>query len=196
MVREGSNDYELLYMIYQMDEYSLKLFVLKYKKFILKFLHKTHMYSYLVHYVDDILAEGVKLLYQSIYAYRNDGCATFSTFYYSVLHNGLISFLYNKHCGLMINQGSALSLDKMVEDQMFLEDSLRNRNVTLEGAYYLEVDAYERSLRKILRYLHPSERQIIMLRIDGYSYIEIAKKLKIERKKVDNTIRKVRNIKV
>lgn len=193
----NSNDYELLYMIYQMDESSLQVFVKKYRDFIYRHLKRYVWHKNLERYREDIMLDAISLLYQSIYSYRDDQNTQFLTYFYCVLDRCLASFYRRVYRDHLTSHGEYIELDRFVEDtHAYQVDQFRNKDVTLEGVYYLYMANYYEMLNKILIKLQPKEREIVLARIDGYTYEEIAKIVKVDEKKVDNTLQKVRNLKV
>lgn len=194
MDRKHSNDYELLYMIYQMDEVSLQILVMKYRGLIKQRIHSYYWGVNISPCFDDILSDSLELLYASIYAYRDDQSATFFTYFYCVLENNFATIYRNYQRDRIACKGNLIELDYMIEDtNLHHSDHVMNQDITLEGIYYLHLSDYQMKLNRVLRKLRPQERAIVLERIKGYSYEEIAKKFCVDVKKVDNTLSKVRN---
>ena len=192
----SNNDYELLYMIYQKDEHSLRLFVEKYMVLI----HDAIFFYFNVETnnvkSDELLQEGLYLLYGAIYAYRSDRNATFATFFHRILQNRLTN-CYRK---LSTYEGGCvrtmLSLDHMVNEYgVPLLETIPNRDITLEGIHYLYVSSVKAVVKEMCKDMYPLECEIIGMRVAGDSYREIADSLSIDEKKVDNVLRKVRKLK-
>lgn len=188
-----SNDYELLYMIYQMDENSLQCLVDKYLETAQNEIFYFLNMSPFTPKGEELMQECIRILYESVYTYRSDKGTTFSTFYHHVLHNMMINYCRAKYTYEGVCERMMISLDSMlVEDSMCLMDVIPNQDPTLEGISCL----YEESIfcefkRMALRY-KPHEMWILYLRMLGWSYREISMELKIEERTVGYVLGKMR----
>lgn len=189
----NSNDDELLYLIYQMDELSLQQFVDKYAAIISETI--TFYFNFpRKHYLsDDIMADAISLLYDAIYSYRFDMETNFATYFHKILKNMLTNvtraaFTFEGKC-----LRSSVSLDYQVKDAYSpMLDVIPNKDITLEGVHYLDKTQYHETIEKMCESLNARERRILFLRLKGHSYREIAELLHIDKKKVDNTLHKIR----
>lgn len=187
----SSNDYELLYMIYQKDEHSLQELIQKYVILINDAIF--YYFNIETNNIknDELLQEGMYLLYSAIYAFRSDRNATFATFFHRILKNKLTN-CYRKlytYEGMCVRE--MLSLDFTVNHHDLVE-SIANRDITLEGIHYLYIARMREMVREMCKGLRPVECEIVTMRVAGDSYREIAESLHIDEKKVDNVLRKVR----
>lgn len=189
----NSNDYELLYMIYQMDEYSLQILVKKYQK-LLKIAVRYYFRVYNLDVAtEELFYDTMTLLYDAIYAYRMDRQANFSTFFHSILHNKLTNYYRYLHTYEGACLRKMVSLDYIVGDSNIpFVEKVANRDLSLEGIYYLYQENANRIFERLSLGLKPMEMHILRLRLDGGSYREIANMLNIDEKKVDYVLSKVR----
>lgn len=189
----NSNDYELLYMIYQMDEDSLQCLVDKYietaQNEIFYFLNMSPFETK----GEELMQECIRILYESVYTYRIDKGTTFRTFYHHVLHNMMINYCRSKYTYEGICERTMLSLDEMlVEDSMCLLDLIPNQDITLEGIKCIDEEAIRYEFKKMAKTYKPVEMFILYLRLHGWSYNDIAKELKVENRAVGYVLRKMR----
>lgn len=197
MDRNDSNDFELLYGIYQMDEHSLQTLLDKYSVVITNTLRNYFIRSILILHGEELFQEATILLYETIYGYRYDCEASFATYYRNVLHNMLTNFYRSLYTYGSQYVRDIVSLDIKIGpyDSTFL-DFLPNENTSFEGVYFLQQFEMAQLIDKYANRLQDEERNIFFLRIKGYSYKEIAKLLNINKKRVDNTLQKIRKQKV
>lgn len=185
---EEYNDYELLYMIRQKDDYAFAILIKKYEDTILYHIKKYKKKG--VYLTEDYYQLALVKMIKAIQCYREDREASFHHYYNEIIRYAFIdyyraSFAYNKYQDMY-----CLSLDLQVHEEGglytmmdFMNKTDHRENMILELLGYIQ----EREA-----YLKPVERKIIKLRLLGYSYRQIAKIMNINEKKVDNTIRKLR----
>lgn len=192
---QSENDYELLYMIYQMDEVSLHTLFYKYRSQGQAQLQFYFNAAEMTEYGEDYAAEMMILLYEAIYAYRQDRKASFCTFYRCLFHNHMINYrrtfyTYNGRC-----ERNRISLDTTVRDgKTALVQFLVNRDMSLEGVSVLAREQQKEQLKKLFYQLNPIERQVTWLYCKGYSYREIMERLHMDYRQVEYIMVKVRKI--
>lgn len=190
----GENDYELLYLIYQMDEFSLQTLINKYAKIceiiIYSFLPREKNESF----YDEIMAECYIQLYQAVYSFRQDFDANFSTFFQHILKHHLTNFYRKRNTYQGRCQHKQVSLDAFVHDgTVALIDLIPNTDITLEGIYYLYQESANQYLKRMYSSLKAWEISVIELRLTGYTYLDIAKRLGVEVRQVEYVLTKLRN---
>ena len=190
---QSENDYELLYMIYQMDEDSLHTLLYKYRSLGQAQLHFYFGSAEIKEYGEDYMAEMMVMIYRAIYAYRQDRQASFSTFYHRLFHNHVINYrrhfyTYRGRCDRM-----RLSLDATVHDSdTAMVHFLINRDMSLEGVSILIREQQKEKLKKLFHQLKPIERQVIWMYHEGYRYQEIMEQLHMDYRQVEYILTKVR----
>lgn len=192
----SENDYELLYMIYQMDEGSLQRLLDKYYKYSESQIHYYLYHDEIKLFAEECLAETPALILKAIYAYRLDKKTTFSTFYHQLFHHHMINYrrrywTYNGQC-----ERNQLSLDTFVNDNNnTLMNTVVNDDITLEGIYILYQEEYKYVIKQLFVNLRPIEQKVIMMYRDGYSYHDIASALHLNHRQVEYILTKVRKSK-
>lgn len=134
--------------------------------------------DYLISF-DDLYQEALIGLYEACKNYRYDKNTRFSTFVYVVVKRKVQRF-YNQQFKKYINE--SLSIDKF--EQLDHLDSFKTNYVYDNPLSYLKEEEFKNGLNNF----NDLDRQIIKLRLENYSYLEIAEKLKIDKKKVDNRL--------
>lgn len=188
----SENDYELLYMIYQMDELSLQTLVKKYELMcevvIHNFITSAEEYQF-----EELMLGCVEQLYHAIYCFRMDQNTNFATFFKQVLKYYLTNFYRKWHTFRGKCMRHQVSLDAYVRDfDCTLMDMIPNSDLTLEGIYVLNQEGMKHNLKRLYKHLMPWEQEVLELRIKGYSYQEIAKKLDVETRQVEYVLIKLK----
>ena len=153
----------------------------EYKPLVAKIAHKYFLYG---GEIDDLMQEGMIGLYKAINGYDDKKQASFKTF-----------------ANLCITRQiqSAIRTANSKKNVMFL-DILDNSDKNFDVASnkenpeknLIESQNYELILNEINKNLSNKELQILNEYLEGYSYEQIAKKLNVERKSVDNALVRIR----
>lgn len=188
-----SNDYELLYYIHLKDEEALRILIRKYQPLIVYNMIQYFQFTVSAAHLEEIKQESQFCLWQAIYSYRFDKNTMFSTYFRHLL----FSHYHNYQRKLKTDKGRRLqytmSLDRMVcEKGSCLLDLLSNRQFEYEGSTYLRISSLKTIIANQLKYFTVIEKKVFALRIQGYSYDEIAKMLHIDKKRVEYVLSKVR----
>lgn len=190
----NENDYELLYLIYQMDDVSLEALLYKYRTLGQAQLHFYFSPAEISEYGEDYMAEVLMIIYKAIYAYRPDRQASFKTFYYHLFYHHVINYrrhfqTYRGRC-----EKTRLSLDRVIHDSdSALIEILANRDRSLEGISVLVREEQKERLKKFFYQLKPIERQAVWLYHQGYRYQEIMDRLGLEYRQIEYILTKARN---
>ena len=125
---------------------------------------------------DDLFQEGCLALYDSIFSFKEDKGVEFSTYAYVVIRSRISSALRNR----MRSSGREIySLDNFSDLALCVkEDPL---------LYHRQQDL-KRQLDSFTKSLNDEDRQILLLKEEECSYKEIARRLNINIKKVDNRL--------
>lgn len=129
----------------------------------------------------DLLQEGRLAICKAVASFNSSQDASFYTFAYLCIKNAMVDFLRKQNSKKNQLIGQALPLEIINENE--IEDPSLNLETNFDN-----VDKIE----KIMSQLNDTQKQVLLLFIDGYSYEEIAKRLGKKPKDVDNTIQQIR----
>lgn len=164
------NDFELIYLIRDSDEYALNLMYEKYTPFIYKVMKGVNVYS---RYEEEFLQEGYMCLHTAIKTFDMDFNKTFFKYFEVILKRRFYRLIkvYSK-------------IDIPIED---IEESLEEKTTE-----YNHNNIYEIGLSLLTDEL---EKGIyISLYQDGLSYNDTANKYNVSIKKIYNTVQKIKKI--
>ena len=130
----------------------------------------------------DLNQEAIIAFYSSIFTYNPDKHAKFSTFTSTCIENHLINFV-KKEKRLSFANLTKIDIDNVNLEEY--EDDISN-NSDIED----EIDILISNVHNKLNNL---ERQLLIYKLEGKSYKEIANLLEIKPKDVDNTYQKIKN---
>ena len=191
---KDENDNELLYLVSENNEEANKLFfdkydniirmkASKYKKFV-----ESKGFDY-----NDLLQEGRLGLTEAINCFKEQKNVKFYTFANLCINRQITSFLRNitreKH---EILNGS-LSLDSTTNSigRPITDLILDDKNINPENSF-INIEEEQELLNKIEQKLTESEKEVFYLRLEGFTYKEIALLLNITIKAVDGKMSKIK----
>lgn len=136
---------------------------------------------------EDLYQEGLIALYNAYANYKKDSNCKFSTFAYMVVNRSLKRYhyqqmtKYNKEC---------YSLDNV---ELYDHRTLISDNVV--GDHDLKYTTQDKrdKIDKLFMVLNNEDQQIVALRANNNTYKEIAKKLNISYKRVDNRLLRIKD---
>lgn len=188
------NDYELLDLISEKNEDANEIIYKKYEPLVNKIANKFLKYgknSGLE--LNDLKQEGMIGLAKAIDNFQNTKDATFYTYARYCIEKALISHVISsrrlKHSIL----NSAVSLDTTINDSnnsldIFLKDERENPEKILLN------DEYKNDLMKLAnKVLSDYELQVFELKINDFTYKEIADLLDKDPKQIDNAYQRIKN---
>ena len=177
--QEKYNDFELIYLIKEHHDEAYQILQKKYEPIIVN-LSKiiNRIYPNIGLEIEDYIIEGKLALDKAINNFNDKYDNLFYTYAVKYLKCSLLTFVKKNK--------KDYNLNSAVEwiDELKVDWNTSNINK-------LEITE---SIENIFKYLKPIEKQIFILKLKGYSYIQIAGILKIGKKKVDNTLLKIRRI--
>ena len=188
------NDYELLYLIHQKVEIAEHELVEKYKR-VIWMLIQSCLNRYHPRGVEkeDLYQESLIALMEAVRSYREDYNAPFYSFVSLCVERYIKTYLRKYNSQSTRQFYHCLSLDMMIADaeNLYLHDVIPDEK---SGQSYLSL--YENELEEFMNQKHDmfsiKEKQIFYLKIQGYSYDEIASRMNCNAKQVDNTIQKIK----
>ncbi len=165
------NDFEIIYSIREGNEEALDLMFRKYKNLIAKKIYKFNLqYEY-----DDILQEGLMILYKSIRVFSEDFHKSFTRYFEMNLERKLMTIVTKKRRRYEIFNSNELYIYE------------HNHNVNGNSVYF---ELYKKEIAKILT---KEEYLVYTLReLQNFSVKYIANKTDINEKRIYNTLHKVK----
>ena len=138
----------------------------------------------------DIVQSGLVGLMKAVY-YYNPGKSKFSTFAWRSIDSEIKSFLTylnrkkNKILSDAFSVDSVYTTDEDEEMGYAMEDE--SVNVSRSALIWYIMDSVSTKLSEL-------EKEIFSMWLEGYSYAEISENLDVNKKKVDNTVQKVKKL--
>ncbi len=189
------NDYELLYYCHQESEEGFNLLVERYGNYIFYIINLYKKDYYFFTYEDnDLYNESLLLLYECIYTYCEDYNVKFSSYYLACLKRKLMSLIRNLASNKNKGHAFALSLDYCPNSEDLDLYNVIDNDQLLVNEQVTNNYLLDNSLQIIKSNLNIIEQRIVYYYLKGYTYIEIVNQLKIDFKKVDNTLQKYRRL--
>ena len=144
----------------------------------------TQFYSNNKMYVDyyDLSQEAFIAFYKAIFSYDPEKEAAFSTYASTCINNALINFIKHEKKNSFKN-----ITNEIIEDFSYENSS------NIEFDQPLPDNDIKDELDELLSTLEENERNLLIYRLQGKSYKEIADALHIKPKDVDNTYQKIKN---
>lgn len=182
-------DNEFLYMIHQKDDESLRLFIYRYERIVKGFLHQGMFYAAWMRDRSEVHQISKIILNHAILSYRDDIYSSFRHYFLCLLKNEFIDETRKRNTSYEV-----ISLDTPIyeESGLYMKDCIPNREPRYEADWCIRKEMLDRNIMKWSSSMNYVERQIIRLRFYGFTYQEIADYLNINKKKVDNTMCKIR----
>lgn len=135
--------------------------------------------------VDDLYQEGCLALYNACFCFKKDKGVKFTSFAYNVIRNRIKTTYRDS---FLKHSKETYSLD--VYENM---DYQMNYCVSDNPLQYHREEEFKRQLDSFLNNLSSEEAEILRLRQNSYSYKEIAERMNINIKKVDNCLYSLKN---
>lgn len=189
------NDYEIMYLVGENDEFANNILLNKYRPVIVKAASK--YYSEASRYgleMDDLIQEGYIGLYDAMKNYNSNMNVLFYTYamisIFSKIMNCVKMRKAQKHACL--NQSISLSqpISNLSED-MILLDVLEDTH-TLSPACYVEEMELEENLKSFILSLDDLHSSVFELKLNGFKNGDIGTLLDISPKNVTNILYKLR----
>ncbi len=188
------NDYELLYMINQHDDWAMEEMMVKSKRLIWAIIHRVsgELMATRAHQ-NDMFQEGCLGLSEALVCYREEMCVPFLPFAKTCIEREIRSLL-RRHRGQnygIIDQSLSFEMTISEDEGVYLADIIPDPRFTNNPAVMAVHEEVMSRLEHQELKLKNYEKSIFMLRQYGYSYREIASIMDCNEKQVDNTVQKV-----
>ncbi len=171
---ENLNERELLELAKEGNTKAISILINKYKPLIFKISSKYFISAF---DKEDIIQEGLIGLYKAIRDYNPDKKINFRSFIYYVIKKRIYSLLRDSNRQKrLIKEVVELkeNLKIIIEDNK--EERIGNREI----------------IEKVKNKLSNLERSILKLYLNNLSYKEIEENLKITKKQIDNTLKRIK----
>lgn len=189
------NNVELIKQAQNGDDKAFSELIKQYSPLISSIVRKYFLAGF---EVEDLMQVGYISLIKAIKNYDDKNGANFSTYLYMVVQGDIKNEITKSQNNKNATLNNALSLDLTLEDDddeegyspwayLFVSDDSIEDEVIKEQKIKTILDTLKQNLDK-------EERGILSLYLQGYKYAEIARKLNVSNKKVDNTITKAKKL--
>ena len=186
------NDYELLYLIAEKDEFAYNKMHSKYNKLIKCIATKIYNNSkYYGFGLDDIYEVGLCGFYNAIDNFNEKEGVSFYTYAISVITKEMMTFIrnYNRDKHNILSDSISLN-KKVIDDDKSIEDFIAINDDRIDNFYDIDVSKKMKDLKYELPFLHSL---VYELRINNFNNKEITILLDIGYKKLDNIIRDIKD---
>ena len=192
---KNENGYELLYLVSENNDDARDIFYEKYENIIKMKAAKYKNYAEAMGYdFNDILQEGRLGLTNAINDYKEQKDVQFYTFANICIDRQLATFIRDisrdKH--KLLNNSVSLDSTTNTVGRPLTEIILDDKNIDPELSF-IEAEEKAELFKKIEKVLNPIEKDVFDLRVQGFSYKEIASLLEITPKAVDGCISRIKN---
>lgn len=185
------NDYELLDNIYSFNEDASEILLYKYRPLIVSVAQKFMPYCDGGIDLNDLVQEGMLGLNDAINTFNENKEANFGTYARLCIERRVRSAVKStkRYKQRALNESTTLVYD--------LDDVTVDKNLIDESKEPLAmIEAYEQEqnlIKKLNDQLSDVEKQVFDLKMNDFTYREIAEILEKDPKVIDNTIQRIRN---
>ena len=136
---------------------------------------------------EDLLQEGLLGLLRAVRHYSPDGAASFKTYAEKCIRNSLYSAVKSASSMKHLPLNDAVSINSPDYDDGLAATGIRDlENAAITASYFEDL------LGSSGAALSEREKAVLSFYLEGYSYVQIAEKLGIGVKSVDNAIQRIR----
>lgn len=139
---------------------------------------------------EDLFQEGMMGLYKAVRTY--DGSSKFKTYAFTCIKSGVVSALRKSNAQKRAADATAVSFAGLLGDGEEDKNSVMTDSAPNPETEYINNESAEELSNRIKVSLSAAEHEILLLRLDGFSYKEISEKLGKNVKSVDNTVQRIR----
>lgn len=188
------NDYELIYLIVQGDKEAEQVMLEKYNLLVWK-----NVNSIFSGYVptgverDDLYQEGIISLFKSFTTFDPERNVPFFAFANLCIERSMIGYIRKFSSNANKQFYSSLPLDAFVSEEI----SLYNNEVLADPEIISSLVKFDEQFGNLYLYnadISKFEKDVLVLQVAGFSYMETALHMKCSVKKIDNTLQKVKRL--
>lgn len=190
-MHKDENDYELVSKSQEKNEYAQEILREKYEPMIKMLSSKYYKYIKNTFDYEDILQESFLSFEEAIENYNEQKNSSFLTYFTTCLNNQLLSLVRQQSRQkrqILLNQ---ISLDNDLDEDNnllnYIEDNTNNPEKII-----IEEERIEDIIKKIKKGLSPLEECVVILKIQNFTYEEIASILDKDLKSINNTMQRIR----
>lgn len=192
---KNENDSELIYLISESNEEAKEIFYEKYRGVIeVKAKKYANFVSSKGYDINDLIQEGMIGLTQALNDFKEQKNVQFNTFANLCIDRQIFSFIRNitrdKH--KILNDSVSIDANVSPSGRPLVELLFDENNINPEEAFIERETKYE-LFKKIEDKLTKSEKDVFDLRMQGFTYKEIASLLNLTPKAVDGAIGRIKN---
>lgn len=179
------NDYHLVELAQEGNEDAIRILYDKYRPIIVK--KSTLAFSSVRHHgieVNDIIQECYIALDEAINSYNQNDSAMFYTFAILCIERRIGSYLrkVKRFKNKILND--AVTIDENMQTEFLCDTNILD-DIVLENESNNKIKA-------IMKELTPLEKDVFLLRLEGFDFIEIAKKLNRDLKSIYNAFNRIK----
>lgn len=187
------NDYELLYLVSEGNEDAKDYF---YKKYLPIIEMKANKYKNIVESngfdYNDLVQEGMIGLSEAIHDYKEQQNTQFSTFANVCIERHISSFIRDMNRDKHKILNNSLSLDSDNSTGRPLTEIIFDNNSLGPEKIFEKIEGERELYENLKNILSEQELKVLDLRLEGYSYKDIANKLGITEKSVGGCLGRIR----
>lgn len=191
---KDENDYELIYMISE-NETAKDMFFEKYRPFIISKANKFYPLIKNGGYeLNDLIQEGMIGLSQAINDFKEQKNVKFASFASVCIERQMITFVrdVNRKKHRILNSSLSIDSDTDKRGVPLMELIFDERNGNPEDSF-INIEEEDELLNKIKEILTDKEYEVFELKLEGFSYQEMACLLGVSLKSIDGSIRRIKS---
>lgn len=193
-------DYELIELVHQNNEEAFEMLLHKYRPTMVKAIRRVKARTNYRNSSSDEDEEILQLcqmaLLEAVNNFRDDGGASFSYYALTCIESAIRLYIRQHRTNRCQTTNLALSLDCYVKesDSIYMVDTIKNNHPEFEGVFYIEKCLNEYIWDCLKNKLTKKELQILLYRMEGYTYREIALILELKTKQVAYICDKIKKL--
>lgn len=179
---------ELIDRVKNKDDEAFNIILEDHYRMIYKIIYNQNLEKgdYLID-IDSLYQEGCLALYSAIFSYEMDRGMSFSSYAYMVIRTKITTYIRDNYKRI---ERDYYSIDNV--EGIDYRIMMTNLCVSENPVEYHKEREFENKINKFVSKLSDEDKQIMEMRSDNLSYKQIAERLKIKTKRVDNRIRILR----
>lgn len=176
------------------DEYAMETVLVQHKQLVNSVVRK---YFLIGGDTDDLIQEGMAALFNAVLTYDKAKNSSFDAYAFMLIERRIISIIKSANSkknlplndALMVNNQGVISVDDNDDGIGFMISSLEPdpENELLGN------DSYNELVLKIKETLSEYEYKVLSFYLQGYNYNDIALKLNVSPKSIDNALTRIKN---
>lgn len=185
------NDYELLDYACENNEDATKILYDKYKS-VIESIARAKINNNLGLEFNDLVQEGMIGFSEAIRDYKNQKDVTFYTFASLCIERQILTALKKASRDKHKILNDSISLDYNYDEESNLYDNIGDANQLTPEDTVIEMEEEKQLYAIIIDKLSAFEKQVFDLKLQNFSYKEIAQLLNTDSKKIDNAIQRIK----